>query len=156
MKPPTLAGPPGANAHVEALYGTWRLITWTREIVGTGERSDIFGQAPRGFITYTHDGRMSSIVVKENRPQAADPAKLTDAARATLFSSMVAMAGTFTVEGSRVVHNIDISWNESWTGTTQVRHFTIDGKTLTIRTDPALSPIDGKPSIATLTWEKVG
>jgi hypothetical protein len=29
---------------------------------------------------------------------------------------MVAYAGTFKVEGSRVVHNIDISWNENWTG----------------------------------------
>ncbi len=96
---------------------------------------------------------MSSIVVKENRHRPTDLAKLTDSERAGLFSSMVAMAGAFTVDGSRVVHNIDISWNENWTG--QVRHFSIDGKRLTIRTDPAPSPVDGKPSIATLIWEKV-
>ena len=68
---------------------------------------------------------------------------------------MVAMAGVFTVDGSRVIHNIDISWNESWTGTAQVRHFSIDGRRLTIQTDPAPSPVDGKLSIATLLWEKV-
>lgn len=155
MKPPTPAEAPGAHAQVEALYGTWRLLSWTREIVGTGERSDIFGQAPRGFIAYTRDGRMSSIVVKENRHKPTDLAQLTDSERAGLFGSMVAMAGAFTVDGAQVIHDIEISWNETWTGTSQVRHFVIDGTRLTIRTDPAPSPIDGRPSIATLIWEKV-
>ena len=40
---------------------------------------------------------------------------------------MVAMAGTFAVEVSRVLHRIDISWNENWTETTQVRNFVIEG-----------------------------
>jgi hypothetical protein len=151
----TLVDTLGAPAQPEALYGTWRLVNWTREIVGTGERSDILGQAPQGFITYTRDGRMSSIVVKENRQKPTDFTKPTDSERAALFSSMVAMAGVFTVDGSRVLHNIDISWNETWTGTTQVRNFSVDGKRLTIRTDPAPSPIDGKLSIATLIWEKI-
>lgn len=30
-----------------------------------------------------------------------------------------------------------------------------DGPSLTIRTDPAASPIDGKPSTAVVVWEKV-
>lgn len=156
MESPTSSEPPGANAQVEALYGTWRLLSWTREVVGSGERSHVFGRAPHGFIAYTRDGRMSSIVVKEERHKPADLAKLTDIERAALFSSMVAMAGTFTVDGNRVIHNIDVSWNETWTGTSQVRHFVTDGKRLTIRTDSAPSPIDGRPSIATLVWEKVG
>ncbi len=155
MKSPTLAEASGASGQLDALYGTWRLLSWTREVVGTGERSDIFGPAPHGFITYTRDGRMSSIVVKENRHKPDDSAKVTDVERAGLFSSMVAMAGAFTVDGDRVIHRIDISWNETWTGTSQVRHFLIDGKRLTIRTNPGPSPIDGKPSIATLIWEKV-
>jgi hypothetical protein len=146
---------PMEKSEVEALYGTWRLLSWSREVVGTGERSDPLGNAPHGFITYTRDGRMSSMVVRANRPRPADRATLTDGERAALFGSMVAMAGTFTVEGHRVVHDIDISWNEAWTGTAQIRHFSIDGNRLTIRTDPAVSPIDGKPSRATLIWEKV-
>jgi hypothetical protein len=149
-------GPPGSPAQLEALCGTWRLLSWIREVVGTGERSDIFGAAPHGYLTYTRDGRMSSIVVKANRHKPTDVAELTDTERAGLFTSMVAMAGTFTVDGSRIIHTIDISWNEAWTGTAQVRHFVIDGTRLTIRTEPARSPIDGRPSVATLTWEKIG
>jgi GNAT superfamily N-acetyltransferase len=30
--------------------------------------------------------------------------------------TMVAYAGTIKVEGTRVLHNVDISWNENWTG----------------------------------------
>src|SRR4051812_25134171 len=85
-----------ANAQVEQLYGTWRLVSWTREVVGTGERTDIFGKAPNGFISYGRDGRMSVMMVRENRSK---PAKLTDKERSELFNSLVAYGGTFTVEG---------------------------------------------------------
>ena len=98
---------------------------------------------------------MSVIIVKENRPKPTEWLKMTDQEGAELFRTMNAYAGTFKVEGSRVVHNIDISWNESWTGTAQPRNFRIDGRTLTIRTDPAVSPIDGKQGTLVLVWEKV-
>ena len=73
-----LLAPLGANAQVEQLYGTWRLVSWTREVVGTGERTDFFGKAPRGFLAYGRDGRMSVIIVRENRPNPTDLTKLTD------------------------------------------------------------------------------
>ena len=147
--------PPGANAQVEQLYGTWRLVSFVREVVGSGERTDVFGKAAQGFLHYGGDGRMSVIIVKENRPKPTEWLKMTDQERAELFRTMNAYAGTFKVEGSRVVHNIDISWNGSWTGTAQPRNFRIDGRTLTLRTDPAVSPIDGKQGTLVLVWEKV-
>jgi hypothetical protein len=67
---------------------------------------------------------------------------------------MVAYAGTFKVEGSRVVHNIDISWNENWTGMAQVRNFRIEGRRLIISLDPQIGT-EGTLIIAVLTWEKV-
>ena len=33
---------------VEELYGTWRLVTWTRRLLDTGETVEAFGKAPRG------------------------------------------------------------------------------------------------------------
>jgi len=147
--------PPAANAQVEQLYGTWRLVSLVQEVVGSGERRDVLGKAPQGFLHYGGDGRMSVIIVRENRPKPAEWLKMTDPERADLFKTMNAYAGTFKVEGSRVVHNIDISWNESWTGTAQPRNFRIDGRTLTLRTDPAVSPIDGRQGTLVLVWEKI-
>jgi hypothetical protein len=144
-----------ANAKAtEELYGTWRLVSFTMQVVGTGESSDLFGKAPYGFISYGRDGRMIAIIVKENRPKPMDLAKMTDQERAELFKTMVAYAGTFKIEGSRVVHNVDISWNENWTGSTQERNFRIEGRRLIISVDPQIGP-DGRQVTAVLTWEKV-
>lgn len=160
MKASTLAGilvlltSLGANAQVEQLYGTWQLVSFTSEVVGTGERVDYFGKAPHGFLTYGRDGRMSAIIVSDNRPKPTDLAKLTDQERAELFKTVIAYGGTFKVEGSRVVHNVDISWNENWTGTAQVRNWRIEGRRLIISLDPQIG-VEGRQSTAVLTWEKV-
>jgi hypothetical protein len=103
-------------AQIEQLYGTWRLVSISGKLLGQ-ESVPTFGNAPHGFLTYGRDGRMSAIIVGESRPKPVDLAKLTDHERAELFKTVIAYAGTFEVEGSRVVHNVDISWNENWTGT---------------------------------------
>lgn len=144
-----------ANAQVgEELYGTWRLVSFTRQVVGTGESSDLFGKAPQGFLNYGRDGRMIGIIVKENRPKPTDLAKMTDPERVELFKTMIAYGGTFKVDGGRVVHNVDISWNENWTGTAQVRNFRIEGRRLIISLDPQIG-LDGRQITSVLTWEKV-
>jgi len=79
----------------------------------------------------------------------------TDAERSRLHASMTSYAGTFTVEGEKVVHHVDISWNQAWTGTDLVRFFKLDGDRLTITTAPARSPIDGKEGRSVLVWKKV-
>ena len=151
---PLLASPLHAHAQVDELYGTWRLLSWTRELVDAGERVDIFGKAPNGFISFGRDSRMFAIVVRENRPKPADLAKMTDQERAELFKTMVAYSGTFKLEGNRFITNVDISWNENWTGTLQSRNFKIDGKRLIVSLDPQVG-VDGRRVTAVLTWEKV-
>lgn len=138
----------------EELYGTWRLVSYTRQVVGTAESADLFGKAPHGFLNYGRDGRMIAIIVKENRPKPADLAKMTDQERAELFNTVIAYAGTFKVDGSRVVHNVDISWNENWTGTAQVRSLRLEGRRLIISADPQIG-VDGRSVTPVLTWEKV-
>jgi len=60
--------------------------------------------------------------------------------RVALFDTMFAYAGTYSVDAGKVMHHIDISWNETWTGTDQIRLFEVSGNTLTLTTripDPA-------------------
>ena len=47
----------------------------------------------------------------------------TDEEGVQLLGSMVAYAGTYTLGEKQVIHHIDISWNQGWTGTDQVRFF---------------------------------
>ena len=52
----------------DEVYGTWKLVSWKRTIVATGETSDVFGKAPHGYQIYGRDGRMLCIMTSENRP----------------------------------------------------------------------------------------
>ncbi len=105
-------------------------------------------------LSYSADGRMYAIVTAENRPKplAANP---SEKQRLRLYQTMFAYAGTYTVEGDKVAHRMDISWNEAWTGTEQVRFFKLDGNTLTITTPPFKRPQDGRKVRSVLIWEKM-
>jgi hypothetical protein len=137
------------------LYGTWRLLSFTRTVVATGETSDVFGKSPHGFISYGRDGRMFFLVVKDNRPKPSDMAWMTDQERVELFKSMFAYSGTYTYDGRTIKLHIDISWNENWTGTELVWKVKLDGNKLTLSTIPHSSGLDSKVVSAALTWERI-
>jgi hypothetical protein len=139
----------------DQLYGTWRLVSFTRTIVATGETTDIFGKASHGFISYSRDGRMIVLYVKDQRPKPTDLAKMTDQERADLFKTMVAYGGTYTFDGKTITHHVDISWNQIWTGTDQLRNIRFVGRKVILSTNPQPSSIDGKMSISVLAWEKL-
>jgi hypothetical protein len=139
---------------VEELYGTWRLVSWTRQLLETGETVEAFGKAPCGFLNYGRDGRVFFIMTKENRPKPDDLTKLTDAERAELYNTMVAYAGTFTFDGKVATCEVDVSWNEIWTGTAQVRNVRFEGDRLIWSTNPQTG-IDGKRVVGVFVWEKL-
>jgi hypothetical protein len=125
-----------------------------REVMATGERINQMGEHPNGYLNYSADGRMYAITISDNRikPSEANP---TDEQRVKLHQTMVAYAGTYTVVADKVIHHVDISWNEAWTGTEQIRFFKLDGNILTITSAPNKSPIDGREGRSVLVWEKV-
>ena len=146
---------PTAAQLKEQLVGTWRLVSFKRETLASGEITDIFGKAPKGYITYGQDGRMMVLFVKDERPKPDDLAKLTDQQRADLFKTMYAYSGTYDFDGKTVTHHIDVSWNENWTNTDQRRAVTFDGRRVILTTLPAPAGVDGTMAVHTLTWEKV-
>jgi hypothetical protein len=77
-----------------------------------------------------------------------------DDKRLALYDSMFAYAGTYSVEVGRVIHHVDISWNEVWTGTDQTRLFEVNGNTLTLTTRIA-DPASDTEAHYTVVWEKV-
>jgi Lipocalin-like domain len=136
------------------VLGTWKLKSNVREVTATGEKFNQIGEHPKGYLSYSVDGRMNAIVTADNRikPLAANP---TDEQRVKLHETMFAYAGTYVMGAEKVTHPVDISWNEAWTGTDQVRFFKLDGNILTITAAPNKSPIDGREGHTVLVWEKV-
>jgi Lipocalin-like domain len=136
------------------LLGTWKLKSFVRQDVATGERRPALDEHPDGFLGYGPDGRMYAIFVAGGRvvPAGNQP---TDVERAQLHKSMLAYAGTYKIAGDRVVHHIDVAWNNARLGSDQVRFFKLDGDRLTLTTERNKSPIDGSEGFGVLEFERV-
>lgn len=142
-----------ARADSDALLGTWRLKSFVREVVGTSERYNQLGEHPDGYLTYSADGRMLALFVSGDQPRPQnDP---SDEERVRLHKSMLAYGGTYSVSPGKVVHHIDIEWDGRRIGTDQVRFYTINGDTLSIKTEPNKSPVDGREGVGILMFERV-
>ena len=139
----------------EDLLGTWKLLGASRKDVSTGQVTQAFGGVHAvGFISYGKDHRMMTVAAYGNRikPARVDQTTLED--RDQLFRTMFAYAGTYTVSGNWVQHHIEVSWNETWTGTTVIRDISFQDGKLVLTTRPQLSA-DGKTEVLTLIWERV-
>ncbi len=136
------------------LLGTWKLVSSTRVDMPSGKRSDMMGSHPLAFINYCRDGRMMFLQAGEDRKKPAG-AQVTDAEAAALYRTFLGYAGTYTIKGDTITHHVDLSWNETWTGSDQVRQFKFDGNRVTLSTALSPDPVHGVMSIRELVWQKV-
>jgi hypothetical protein len=137
---------------MHALLGTWKLKSYL-ETTDAGESLTPYGPHPTGYLSYSADGRMYAIGAADGRtvsPEAAVP----DQERAMLHQTMFAYAGNYTVDGSKVIHHVDISWNHVWTGIDQVRFYEVTGDILVL-TSSAINLLTKKESHFAVTWQKV-
>jgi Lipocalin-like domain len=134
------------------LLGTWKLKS---HIVTTpaGERSTPYGESPTGYLSYSADGRMQVIGAASGRTVSTGPTP-PDNERVALYDTMFAYAGTYSVEAGKVIHHVDISWNEVWTGTDQIRLYEVNGNTLTLTTR-AMDPVRDTEVHYAVVWERV-
>jgi len=139
-------------ASANPLLGTWMLKAYV-VTTAAGEGPAPYGRNPTGYLIYSADGRMQVIAAAKGRiaPRAAGP---PENERAALYDTMFAYAGTYSVHGDKVIHYVDVSWNQSWTGTEQIRLFEVRGNTLTLSTRIA-DPTSGSESHYALIWEKL-
>jgi hypothetical protein len=136
------------------LLGTWRLVSAVREEVPSGARTDLFGEHPIGFLNYSPDRRMMTVIVRGDRKRPSGP-PIGQEDAVQLFRSLMSYAGTFEVRGDEVFHYVDVSANEIWTGTEQRRTYRIEGSRLALTTPVNQDPIDGKVSVRRMIWEKL-
>ena len=141
------------DALAECILGNWKMMSWQVEDLASGEIRDALGPDPHGYITYTPDGRVIVLILKASRPK---PAALvpTYEEKLALYESMFAYAGTYTVDAEKVVHYIDMSWNQSWTGTSQIRFLRLEGDRLTYLGAPARNPMNGRDCVHKVVFER--
>ena len=137
----------------EHILGTWRMLSWTRRLVESGEESDALGPNPFGYINYAPDGHLMVFVLRSGRPRPATTPP-TEREKVALFDTMFAYVGTYVVETDRVVHTLEGSWNELWTGTQQTRLLSFESGHLIYTTPETVDPMDGKLCTYRVTFER--
>jgi len=120
--------------------GTWSLLGVDRINAATGEALDA-GVRSTGFISYQPDGRMSVVISRE---EPGKPAPI-----------ITCYAARWSLDGDKVYHDIDIAARHEWTGTRQIRHFSFDGDTLTLRPPVSEDYVHGAVTRRALKWKKV-
>ena len=136
----------------DLIQGSWMMTSWVTRDVVTGERQDALGRNPRGIVVYTPE-RVVFLILKNSRarPERLPP---SEEEKIALFDTMFAYSGGYTVESDRIVHHVDLSWNEAWTGTDQVRFCKVDESTLTYTSSPGKNPFDGREVVHEVTYQR--
>jgi Lipocalin-like domain len=131
------------------LVGVWRLREFRLQVSGEAPR-EIFGPQPKGYLIFTPEGRMMTILTRADRRPATSVEE-----QAALLQSMVAYSGRYTVESDRYIARPDVTWNEVYAGVEQVRYYRLNGDTLTVTTAPQASGLlPGRKVVGTLTYER--
>jgi hypothetical protein len=129
------------------------MLSWKRTLVPSGEQSDALGPNPFGYINYAPDGRVMVFVLKSRRPRPKGSTPTAEE-KVALFDTLFAYVGSYTVEADRVVHKLDGSWNELWTGTTQTRLLSFEDDKLVYSTPETVDPMDGKLNTYRVEFER--
>jgi hypothetical protein len=131
------------------LVGVWKLESFSLQVLGE-QPTEIFGQHPIGYLILTVEGRMMTIITRADRKPAT-----TVNERAALLDSMVSYTGRYKVEHDRIIIRPDVAWNEIYSGTEQIRYYTLNGDKLSVRTGEQLSAVlPGKRVVGTLTYKR--
>lgn len=137
------------------LVGTWKLVSVTSKTDKGDVNKTVYGENPKGLITYTADGRMSVVLTEDGRKPLSvnDRVAAPLEERAQAFSTVTAYAGKYTFSGDKVVHHVEVASMPNWVNTDQVRTVKIQGDRVTLATPPLSR--GGVMQTFELTWERV-
>ena len=133
------------------LAGTWKVVSLITKFDG-GDAVEPFGPNPKGRLVLTDEGQWIIILTAVHRGAAKNLEE-----KAALLDSMLAYSGKYTIEGNRMTIQVDMSWNEIYSGANQnqTRFFNIEGDILTIRSPEIVSAVrPGQKAVATLTLQR--
>lgn len=136
----------------DQLIGSWKLVS-ASSTLGNGEvNATPYGENPAGVLTYTPDGRVSALIsYGGRRPLSIGGGKADEQAEA--FRTFLGYAGTFSVDGEKVTHRIEVSSIQNYVGKDLVRTVAQQGTRMVLTTPP--TPVNGKAQTIELTWERL-
>ena len=143
-----------AQTRPQEIVGVWKVVSVETKELTSGKVVRPFGDSPTGTFVFTTGGRIIGMQYGTGRKAPAS-ANATDTERAALLSTMSAYSGTYTIDGKKLVINIEDSSIQSWNGTKRTINIEIDGPTFTGTSEPFKSLITGFDVVAVITWKRL-
>lgn len=141
----------------DPLVGGWRLESWV-SLAGDGTEALPMGPGPQGLLVYAADGTMVTTFGRADRAGFAtdDLTGGSDLERSDAFGSFIAYGGRYELDGSTVIHTVEVSLFPNWVGTRQRRQWELDprGELLTLTSPPIT--VGGQTRTQRLVWRRVG
>lgn len=95
------------------------------------------------------------VIITQSNRASHNLATITKEQEATLFETMLSYSGkVILTEANKGYFDIDVSYNQTWTGEKQNREFIIKDDMLQIVVGPQIG-INGKNITAIMSWDKV-
>jgi hypothetical protein len=136
------------------IVGTWNLQSFSELDVHTKAVAYPMGEKPKATVIYTEGGHVATIFTAAARIAPTGP-RATDSEAIQLFRTMVAFAGRYEINDRELIYYPEITWNEAWNGTRQIRYFELAGDLLKISSAPAVSTLGNAETIMTMAWNRV-
>jgi hypothetical protein len=139
----------------DKLVGTWKLVSASSTTSGGEHREAPYGHGPVGFLTYTSDGRMSSVISYGGRkPLSFGRAGLAlQEEQAEAFRTFLAYAGCYTLSGDKVTHHVEVSSIQNYANRDLVRSVKFEGDRIALLTPP--TPVNGEIQTVELIWQRL-
>ena len=133
------------------LLGSWRLISVSSKN-RDGRIDSPYGLAPSGVLTYSGDGRMSALISFDGRkPLPFGGGTPEDQAEA--FRTFLGYAGTYTLNGDKVIHRVEVASIQALVNKDLIRTVKFEEDRIVLTTPP--TPIQGHTQIVDLTWQRI-
>jgi Lipocalin-like domain len=124
------------------VVGTWTLVS-----------ADAFGSNPKGYLMFDANGRVSAVLMRSDLPKYASNSRTQGTAeenKATV-QGMIAWFGTYSINGTDLVLQIEGSSFPNWNGSNQKRtNLSVSGDELKW-TQP--TPSQGGPPVV-VVWKR--
>lgn len=134
------------------LTGTWKLVSAVSKALSGEYNETPYGTNPTGLLTYTEDGRVASVISYGGRK----PLPVTGGTiehQAEAFKTCLAYAGSYTLNGDKVTHRVEVSSIENYVKRDLVRAVKFDGERIVLVTPP--TSVNGKIQSIELTWQRL-
>jgi hypothetical protein len=138
----------------ESFLGLWRLVSYELKRAD-GQVTFPLGKDAVGYLIYNESGHMSVAIMSASRPKFSSEVAQggTNTEKVTAFDTYLSYCGKYKVQGTKVIHHVEVSLYPNWVGVDLERAFEFEGDRLSL--SAPTSSRSGVQYMARLVWERV-